>query len=235
MKEPLPFELSDKTIKLLNNKAVRYVMLAKRRLALAEFDELNVMREIDALYKKLDEATIKAYKKLFIDRFFECLEFALFYLPNPNRQAQRIDDKTVEEMAEMYLFGSSGPGKEKIQGILTAPDDVTMYAYDTEILRKRDRAKESIVAANGMGAKKAAMDTAIRLWSKQMRQYADIVSDQAQIVAYKAAGIKRVRWVSQEDDRVCVVCSQLNGKVFRISNAPGPQHWNCRCYLEAVV
>lgn len=239
MQEPQPFALSDQTIQALNKKAVRLFRSVRRRLSIMDFDELNVMTEVDNLFAKLDKSTRKAYKKLFIERFLESLAYALFVLPKHNDAADKVTEDTVEELSELYLFGTKVKTKKTEEsdnvGVLVVPDELTHYAYDTEILRKRDRAKEAIIAANGMASKQAELDNALRYWSKQMQQYADIVSDSAQLAAYKLAGVKRVQWVSQKDEKVCTVCHKLDGKVFRIDKAPGPQHWNCRCYLVIVV
>ena len=54
--------------------------------------------------------------------------------------------------------------------------------------------------------------------------------------AWQAAGIKRVRWMTQRDERVCPVCGPRDGIVIGIndlSNFP-PVHQNCRCWIIPI-
>ena len=73
------------------------------------------------------------------------------------------------------------------------------------------------------------------LWSQQTAQYADIVTDAAVIQAFVDAGISKVRWITQEDEKVCKTCRERNGKVYPITELPEKPHWRCRCYFEAVI
>ena len=62
--------------------------------------------------------------------------------------------------------------------------------------------------------------------------YADLVADEATLQAFKDAGVKRVRWRTEEDEKVCKYCRPLDGKVFDIDKVPPKQHWGCRCWFE---
>ena len=39
---------------------------------------------------------------------------------------------------------------------------------------------------------------------------------------YEQVGVKWIRWMSVGDKRMCPVCRELNGKKFKVDNAPGP-------------
>lgn len=48
--------------------------------------------------------------------------------------------------------------------------------------------------------------------------------------------IKGVRWVATLDNRTCVLCGPLDGKVYKIDDGPRPpRHPNCRCVTVAVT
>lgn len=74
----------------------------------------------------------------------------------------------------------------------------------------------------------------LRYWSDMTRQYSDMVSDEATLKAYKDGGAKYVRWITQEDEKVCEVCWERNGKIYPIDRVPAKPHWGCRCYLRPV-
>jgi SPP1 gp7 family putative phage head morphogenesis protein len=64
-------------------------------------------------------------------------------------------------------------------------------------------------------------------------------------IGYQAAGIKRIRWQTNNDELVCPVCGPLNQQVKPIGEAFGefngrqidapPAHPNCRCWITPVA
>jgi len=54
-------------------------------------------------------------------------------------------------------------------------------------------------------------------------------------VFYRQAGIKRVKWLTAQDERTCPICRPLDGKVFGIEDDPGVVHPGCRCSRVAVL
>ena len=51
---------------------------------------------------------------------------------------------------------------------------------------------------------------------------------------YETVGVQTVTWVSVGDKRMCPVCSELDGKRFKVGEAPGPpKHAQCRCSIYA--
>ena len=182
---------------------------------MAKFDELNVVSEVDSLYKALDSDNRKKFKELWMARYIEMMLF-LKSEPIPS-------DDIIDEMAEMYL-----------SGLLSEPNEVTHYTYDTEVYRKRDRAKEAINSVNGKVLKQIEMDKHLKYWNRQTVFYADLVSDDANIAALKDAGVKHVEWVTQKDEKVCGICRGRNGEIYAIDKIPVKPHPNCRCYFRRV-
>lgn len=158
-------------------------------------------------------------------------------LKSRNRQAFRHIAKRAykEAMSEAEVLYD---GEEDIDGIIAALllafNPVTQYVYDNEVVRKRDRFFESIISAPNRIALRDAYQRASRLWFNQAQQYTDLSFDEARTEAFKHAGVKRVMWVTEEDDRVCGGCDKRNGVIYGIDSVPEKPHMRCRCYLTAV-
>lgn len=212
MNAPKPYELADRAIEQLNKQAVELAAKTKRRLLIDGFDELNVMRQIDKLYENLDRNNRKRFKELFVLSYTEMYLFAVGRKTLTDKEEDEID-----ELVEMYLAG-----------LLDEPNEVTKYTYSSEVIRKRDRAKESINAVIGRAAKQVQLDKALRFWSQMTGWYADFVWEDAVVSAMKAAGIKKVVRHERNDDKVCKVCKDADGEVYDIDKIPPKSHLHCR-------
>jgi len=53
-------------------------------------------------------------------------------------------------------------------------------------------------------------------------------------VFYRQAGVKKVKWLTAQDERTCPICRALDGKVFGIDEVP-EEHPGGRCSFVAVV
>lgn len=201
------YELSDQASKLLNRKAVRRFETARRKLAVLKFDELNVIKIVKTLYSDLASDNKKAFTDLAIMAYEDA--------------ADRELDNEEDELMALWL----------ISEVLDKPNPVTGYIYTNEVERKRDRATESI---NASTKKRKEFQKALRLWSRMTGQYADIVTDEATLKAFRDTGVKKVKWVTEKDDRVCPVCGPRDGKVYDIDKVPPKPHPNCRCILLPV-
>lgn len=113
-----PYELSDKTIRLLNRKAISRFSKAKKDCDLLHIDELNVIRVMKGLYEELKKDNQKAFLDL----------AQLVYLG--------IYDKKNKEPDRTWLLA-----------LLREYDPVTGYVYEHEIGRKRDYATEAVIAS----------------------------------------------------------------------------------------
>lgn len=118
-----------------------------------------------------------------------------------------------------------------LSGILDAYDPVTLYVYTNEWERKRQLYAEGMMASKDKSVEKKQ---SIARLTKQAVQYTITVSDMAQLDAYKANGVKKIRWVSEKDNRVCEICAKRDGNVYPINDVPPKPHYNCRCRFEPV-
>lgn len=209
---PDPYRLADKTIAELNRRMLRRYEFVKSRLVIEGFDELNIMKRIDALYEELDADNRKAFKKLYCDRFIEVTDWL---------GVKKVD--YLDELAEM-----------SIAGLLSEPNPVLKYIYDAEVTRKRDRAKEAVIAAKGTDAKLFELRKATRIWSQMTSWYTDLSSQTADAEAFLTADVDRVQWHSQKDEKVCAECHEKDGVIYPIDALPPKPHPGCRCYFTPV-
>ena len=183
------------------------------RLKMAKWDEIHVIRTVVAVYRKCAKRARKRYYEI----AFEAYILALWLCGIEGREAHEMAEKAITE--------------KWIDRFLEEPDPVTKYRFDTETERKAYRLAEALEVSH---QRNADIDKALRDWSRQTGQYAVDVTDEAVIQAYRDAGIKKVRWVSEKDDRVCGVCIEYNGNVYPIDKVPTKPHWGCRCRLVPV-
>lgn len=113
--------------------------------------------------------------------------------------------------------------------LLNDYDPVAKYIFTREIERKKSRLAEAILAG-GKPDKEA--ETAIRLLSFMVREFAVRVTDEAVMKAYRDDGVKYARWIAEHDNRVCDICLDRDGKVYPLASFPVKPHYGCRCTRE---
>ena len=217
------------------------------------------MEEMDSLYDGMDRDNRAAFRKLWVARFVEVAEYLAAWskeerdssaslrsaqndmsggnrsaqndMGGGNRSAQKdrlrglSSESAAEEaetLADLYLYN-----------LLEKPSAVTGYAYGAEVLRKRDRAEEAILAAPLKIQKQRQFERHIKYWSRQTGWYVDMASDDGARAAMVESGIQRVMWVSMRDRKVCGDCYERDGRIYSIDEAPG-KHPGCRCYLIPI-
>lgn len=124
-----------------------------------------------------------------------------------------------------------------VLALLAEYNFTTKYKYDDEIDRKRARLAEAIIADAKRGIRRdmiADFKRAESLWQKQTKQYALYTEDEAVLKAFEDAGVKRVKWNTAEDEKVCGACNGRDGKTYPIDNIPEKPHYLCRCYYTIV-
>lgn len=209
-----PFDYTDEVIGEYIKKEVRIFSKLRNNLSALKFDELNKAERSALMYVK------KTYETLY-DDYIPVLE----KIVKKNFKDSKIDlDK--EEV------------KKYVKKYLKTPDHVTKYVFDDETDRKRARMFEALIAMMLAGKKnyRAEIKICMRLWTKQIQQTADDITMASIIDSYKKSGVKKVVWHTQEDEKVCDECHELDKKVFDINNIPEiPQHYACRCYVTPLL
>jgi len=197
------YKLSDAAIKLLDGRLAKRAQKARQRMIIADFDELNVIQTINALYKDLFADNEEIYAEL----------MRLVWAKAGGK--------------------GTPPSKEWLRRrVLKAYDPVTLYVYLYEEERKRDRTIEAINSSVGGRAKKKAFSTALRYWHDMTVEYSDQVTFETVVDAFQSQGVEFVVWRTQEDERVCETCAPRDGQIYDIANVPRRPHWNCRCTIE---
>lgn len=189
----------------------------KRSRLTLNFDGLNVMSAKSVttnLYKRLDKMNRKYMQDV---------------ADNAYREAQREADpkKKPEKLPAKWLAA-----------LLLSFDPVTKYVYEHEVERKRARLFEAIMADKHAESRIGIVQdykTARSAWRRQSSQYMITVEDTAVLNGYEKAGIKRVMWKSEHDNKTCDTCLKRDGLIFLIRDVPDKPHYGCRCTLEPII
>lgn len=206
----MTFEAADRAVRDMNKRNLR----AFDGLKTLKFDELNVMRSVKKVYDDAVRIAKRRYRQLATDAYIASLILAGI---SPEEAEERAEDSITEDW---------------VLDMLEDYDAVTHYRFDTEVDRKKQRLAEAILSQND---KVAEVDKALRLFSQQLAQYADNSVIRATLDGYRDAGVKKVRWETEDDERVCRTCGKRNGKVYAIDRVPPAPHWRCRCQLWPVI
>ena len=136
-----------------------------------------------------------------------------------------------ERYQEAEPHGKEPPDLAWLLALLAAYNAVTKVIYDNDVDRKRQYTAEGI---NSSTAKVTEFRRGLHYWADLTATYSDIVTDESTLKAYRDAGVKKVRWVTAGDEKVCDTCRERNGKVYPINAIPPKPHRRCRCIWEAI-
>lgn len=185
------------------------------------FDELSTPR-ITTLTKQMVSRLLKANKSAYVtiarDASLEATE-----------DIKEVSGIAVKPLKTDEAF---------IAAILALYNPVTGYLYEAEADRKRARLAEALIAAVIAGLR-AEYHKELRkfanLWHTQTLQYAVTVVDETRKETFKKNGIRRVRWETEKDDKVCEKCKARDGKIYDIDKIPPKPHYNCRCWIVPIL
>ena len=195
-----------------------------------------------ALTDKAIELLNKKATKRFEDAKDEAAQLGFDEL-NVVQITRRLYDQLEADNRQVYLelaqeryqeaepHGEEPPDLAWLLALLAAYNAVTKVIYDNDVDRKRQYTAEGI---NSSTAKVTEFRRGLHWWSDLTSSYADIVTDESTLKAYRDAGVHRVRWVTAGDEKVCETCRERNGKVYSINAIPPKPHKHCRCVYEPV-
>ena len=178
------------------------------------FDEMNVMdtrKRVNAMYERLDRVIRREYRGVAMKAY-------------------------MDASAEAGTDGGAFDAEKFVAGMLRAYDPVSDFVYDREWIRKRDRLFESIIATErGNQEMRRNLKRGLDVLANQVRQYADNITAQARVTAFKRAGADVLVWITEDDEKVCKVCRPRHEQFYPIEMLPEwPAHWRCRCRLDWV-
>lgn len=219
-----PYALSDKAAKLLREKAVKRFNKTQRSVALAGFDELNVINGFKTLYTELD----KDNKKTFLDTARGAYDEAWLLM-------RELAAESGKRIAANRKFAEDVLALEWLLKILSSENEITKYIYEHEKDRKREYTVEGVNAVKNKSEKREQITKGMHYWDRMSVQYLDIVTDKAMMQAYQDAGIEYVQWKTEQDEKVCPICEKRHDKIYPIKEAPPKAHWRCRCWYVPVI
>lgn len=197
------YKACDEAIQGMNRENVK----AFGQLKLAKWDEIQILRTVETVYRESARRARRRYYGVAFEAYLLWLAMC------------GVEPKKAHEMAEKTITD------EFVDGILDEVDFVTLYRFNTETERKAVRLAEAMEADVNRDAE---IDKALRYWSRQLGQYAINMTDYAVVQAFQDAGVKWIRWITMEDEKVCRECKPRHWKIYRIDEIPA-KHWGCRC------
>ena len=185
-----------------------------RHNRLALFDEMSVMatkKHVAKLYSKTLKIIQKEFLSILNPLYREIWEEALAL--GFDGEPSSLDEGWIEDFFKEY-------------------NPVTKYVFKNELGRKQSRLFESLVASSTERIQ--SYKTAENLLKRQVAQYAIDLEDSVTKKVFRDMGVGDVLWVAEQDSKTCGVCSELDGEIFPLAEAPPKQHYHCRCYLIPV-
>lgn len=189
---------------------------------------------------KTEQTTIARLKKR-NDKLFDALE--------------KEDDDFFEWVLALLLSKGIDTKEYDLPAFKEKYNPTTSFVYANEIKRKRARYHEHIVGV-GMAANAIKTDGATasgnttdafnnqqvvktqksnaRQWNSQREEIGVDLERDATAQHYKRNGVKKIRWVTKADERVCTSCAELHGKEFDVDKVPARPHRGCRCEFVPV-
>lgn len=173
---------------------------------------MNVTRYIERLYADVDSAFRQRCKELYYLRYWEVRHWL-----------GTDEEDEIDELFEMY-----------IAGLLGEPNEVLHYTYDTEVLRKRDRAVEAVLSVPTKAQKQIELDKQARFLLQMLGWYLDFVSQDAEIQAMIDEGVREVERHEMNDSKTCRICRDADGEIYPIDEIPKLPHPRCRRWFTPV-
>ena len=210
------YELTDIIIALLLNELRREI----NRLDVMGFDMLNAPN-ITKYTKELVERLLKSNKREYL------------------KIAKEATDEAKEDIEALGVSATPLAVNGKyVDDVLGEYNPVTNYLYYPEAERKRSRLAEALITAV-IVSNRADYHKQLRkfadLWFTQTKQYGEKMVDKTRIDTFKKNGIKRVKWETKEDEKVCKECNERDGKIYPIDKIPDKPHYNCRCWVVPLL
>lgn len=204
------YESCDEMIREMNRELVRNFGALK----MAKWDRINIIRTVTDVYRRSERKARRRYAEVWYDAYM----LGLTEMCGKSRsEAIRMADKAdIEELVDLML---------------DEVDPLTRYRFSEEMERKAYRLAESMEVATNRNQE---IDRAMRYWSKQIAQYAILITDAALLHAFDDAGIEKAEWVAIRDGRECHECRERDGKVYPIDRFPAKPHFGCRCGRRPV-
>ncbi len=247
-----------KTLKAASDDVAKQIRRFEERAALKPWQEMRLAilkdleSEIDAIAKELEaewkvgiRANVEGAMKLGIEDGIgqlDALEHPDFQnLSDLQRKSlltrtfSTIDRAAVDFLAnyELQLLGdvstelASGIKRTITQGVLEGKSIPQVAREIGKVVDDPD----AFIKAGKTVFKSTQQRATLIARTETLRAH-----NEGRKVFYREVGIKKVKWMTAHDERTCPECAPLDGRVFKIDEAPGPpRHPGCRCALSSVI
>ena len=218
--------------------------MAKRRTARYELTDILIALLTNQLRKEVNRLDVMGFDQLNAPNITKLTTGMMARLLVENRKAYLKIAKEASEEASADIIAIGGMAKpitadEKyVDGVLKEYNPITGYLYYSEADRKRARLAEALIAAVIVGSRTdyhKELRKFANLWHTQTLQYGETMVDRTRVDTFKKNGIKRVRWETEKDERVCEECKKRDGKIYPIDNIPTKPHYRCRCWVVPLL
>ena len=192
------------------------------------------------MYKYLDSVLKRLTREIYrVFQSFRTLPFdELNVVPSVRTMYEELADLNYQAFVQIakHYYALKGEAVTTDISLLVSehlikPSAVMKYSYDSELIRKRDRLLEALIATGGDVTE---IDKAMQYWSQTTGQFALEVADAALKQSRIDRGVKLVRWCCADDERTCTNCHKLDGRIFHADAVPDKPHPRCRCWTEEV-
>lgn len=187
----------------------------------------KVIEYLNKRYRKLFEGVMSFDELNVIPKSHEIYDEAY-------KMVEQESSRLVKSVYGSYRKGESDNFDPVafVSALLLAYNPVTKYVFKNEIERKRSRFAEGVIASD---TPREEIALAKRLLLGITSQFMDDLTFEGMIQAYADDGVKKVRWVTAEDDKRCKECKARHNKIYPISKVPSKPHIHCRCWVEGVT
>ena len=207
------FAHADKSLMVILNDMSREFQKIGTQVGFDELDVMEIRKTVNAMYKRMDAVVQREYQKICLLAYQDAMEEA---------GSIATDDFDAEAF---------------VASALSAYDPLSDFVYTREWERKRDRTFEGIIATQiGNQEMRKLLKRGLDVLANQVRQYADNITIQARLEAFKRAGYDMLAWVTEKDERVCEVCGPRDEQIYPLEDflTMMPAHYHCRCHPEIV-
>ena len=197
-----PYEYADRIVRVFTRKLLRMT----ERVNLLPIDELNILGGTRDLVQEILEETKRLFLRL--ARYVYARDRGLS--PQSRAVMKKITPEWVEDVLLSY-------------------DPVTKTVFVHELYRKCERLGEAILAS---GSAETELRPFIKAIVRLVRQESITITDEAHKEALRDENVKKVVWLTRQDERRCGFCGMLHGQIFDADKVPHKPHANCRCWTK---
>ena len=166
-------------------------------------------------------------------------------------QSEQEYEELIIALALLYYFalyqGANG-GAEQVGETIEIDEGLMLYAfsYVDELMRSVNETtinKASKILSEWDGVDRDELNARLETVFSDARAQSIAITETTRayqlgsIAAWAALGLalEGVQWHTQQDDRVCPICSPRNGQVFEVGVDNPPAHPGCRCWTSPAI